>query len=110
MEAKAFPVTDFERPEQLADLEVGDMFTDDSGDLCIYLGWAPQQKHFGRTMSFATEGQTFIGQEYGYRPQHVVLTYYKHEWFARSYWPASIYTSTHDLAKLLQEDQEKYFR
>jgi hypothetical protein len=110
MEAEAFPVTDFERPEHVKELEVGDMFTDDDGDLCIYLGWAPEHKHLGDIISFQHKGHSFLGQEYGYRAQHVVLTYYKLQWATRDGWPASIRTSNHDLTKLLQEDQEKYFR
>ena len=105
-----FVVTNFERPEHVRHLTPGQMFADSGGDLCIYLGWAPEACHHHGTISVGVNGNYSNGTLYEFRPQHVVLCYYKRSWITLENWPKEIETSNHNLSTLLLQEQPKYLK
>lgn len=106
----SFPVTTFQRPEHVAHLKPGDMFKDQDGDLCIYLGWTPEAMHYHGQIGISINGKYTQGVIQEFRPQHTVLCYYKRTWILLDNWPSKIGTSDHDLSVLLCEDQPKYLK
>jgi hypothetical protein len=84
------------------------MFADSEGDLCIYLGWAPEAIHYHGQVAIIINGEYTQGAVQKFRPQHVVLCYYKPSWITLENWPKEIKTSNHNLSTLLLKEQPKY--
>lgn len=79
----------FKRPAHVGHLKIGDKFTNELGELCIYLGWVEEQEQHNKWYINFVYGQQQL--HYDKAGQHVYMQRVSNtNWCFGYFWPTKI--------------------